>query len=209
MGYKAIGFDYGGVLAGEPGHVFGARVAELLGIDFDTYRQTYFMFNKLVNRGEIGWPELWQRFLAELKMENRYDEVMALSNDYHASLKIVKPELIQLLDTLKQNGYKLGLLSNNTHSMAKRVRAEGLDKHFDVFHVSAETKLVKPEIQAFSHFAESLQVKPEELIFIDDSTKSLSTSAECGYTPILYQNYQQLLSELDRLGISSVKQYLG
>ena len=34
--------------------------------------------------------------------------------------------------------------------MGKRIRELNIDKHFDVFHISAETKLVKPEIKAFN-----------------------------------------------------------
>ncbi len=201
MAYKAIGFDYGGVLAGEPGPEFAVNVAKMLGIDIATYRAAYFKFNKQVNRNEISWPELWRLFLEDLGQDTRYEELMQMSNAYHDRLKTIKPEMLRLVDRLRAHGYKLGMLSNNTISMAKHIESEGIAKHFDVVHVSAVTQLVKPEVRAFTNFAESLGVVAEDLIFIDDSEKSLSTAEEAGYTPILFQNYEQLLSELSRLGV--------
>jgi putative hydrolase of the HAD superfamily len=201
MAYKAIGFDYGGVLAGEPGPEFAANVAKMLGIDINTYRTAYFKFNKQVNRNEISWPELWRLFLEDLGHVDRYEELMHMSNAYHARLRSVKPEMLRLVDRLRAHGYKLGLLSNNTISMAKHIEIEGIASHFDVVHVSAVTQFVKPEVRAFSFFAEKLGVITEDLIFIDDSEKSLSTAQEAGYTPILFQQYDQLLTELSRLGV--------
>ena len=201
MAYKAIGFDYGGVLAGEPGPEFAANVAKMLGIDIVAYRTAYFKLNKQVNRNEISWPELWRLFLEDLGQTDRYEELMQMSNAYHARLRTVKPEMLRLVDRLRAHGYKLGLLSNNTISMAKHIESSGIANHFDVVNVSAVTQLVKPEVRAFSYFAESLGIVAADLIFIDDSEKSLSTAKEAGYTPILFQNYNQLLSELDRLDV--------
>lgn len=201
--YRAIGFDYGGVLAGEPGPEFSANVARMLGIDMARYRESYFKFNKRVNRGEISWPELWRLFLEDLGLNERYDELMNMSNAYHARLKDPKPEMLRLVDSLRAKGYRLGLLSNNTESMATYIDSQGVAAHFNVVHVSALTKLVKPEVRAFTYFAECLGVVPEDLIFIDDSEKSLSTANEAGYTPVLFSGYDQLVDQLRNLGIES------
>ncbi len=81
------------------------------------------------------------------------------------------------------------------------MREKGLDKHFDVFHISAETALVKPEPDAFKHLANELGVEIKELVYIDDSEKSLSTSKECGFTPVLFESYEQLVNDLTRLDV--------
>ena len=39
---KAIGFDYGGVIAGVPGKEFNKRVCEFLNVRLDQYREAYF-----------------------------------------------------------------------------------------------------------------------------------------------------------------------
>ncbi|MDQ5885689.1 MAG: glucose-phosphatase, partial [Patescibacteria group bacterium] len=167
----------------------------------DDYLRAYFQHNKKINRGEISWQELWTLVLNELQCPEKLPDIINLSKKY-SEVKI-NNEIIYLIDNLRKNGYKIGLLSNNTIEKAGVMRSLGIDKHFDVFHISAETGYVKPEKEAFKHLSDELDVKLHELIFIDDSEKSLSTSQECGYTPILYDNYQQLKAELKYFEINT------
>lgn len=124
---------------------------------------------------------------------------MKLSQDFSAD--DLNQNVLDLVDKLHNLGYRTGLLSNNSREKASMMRAEGLDSHFDVFHISAETGYVKPEPEAFSYLADELGVDLNELVFIDDSENSLSTAADCGYTPILFESYDQLARELTELGI--------
>lgn len=81
------------------------------------------------------------------------------------------------------------------------MRRQGLEKHFDVFQISAETKLMKPQPEAFRHFAEALGVSVTELVFVDDAEKSLSTATECGFTSILFTGKEDLIGQLQSFGI--------
>jgi len=199
MKYKAVGFDYGGVIKGVPGSFLSAGISSLLGVTADEYQTAYFHHNKKVNRGDITWPELWKLVLTELGHPDKVEAVMKLSNDVFD--QPINENMVDLVDTIKSRGYKVGLLSNNTIDAGKKMREIGLDKHFDVFHVSAETRLVKPEPEAFEFLAKELGVDIRELIFIDDAEKSLSTAKECGYTSILFESYDLLNTQLQELGI--------
>lgn len=46
-------------------------------------------------------------------------------------------------------------------------------------------------------------VSLDELIFIDDSLHSLLTASEIGYTPIHFLSNEQLIEELESLGIET------
>lgn len=199
MKYKAIGFDYGGVIKGLPGADFTNRISELLGVTPDQYRDAYFAYNKKVNRGEVTWQELWELVLTDLGKQHLVNEVMELSNS--RLYQEINDEILELADDLRKRGYKTGLLSNNTIAGGKLMREEGIDKFFDVFHVSAETGYVKPEIEAFANFTHELGIEPDELVFIDDAEKSLSTAGDCGFTPILFKSREQLIEDLKRLEV--------
>lgn len=201
MKYKAIGFDYGGVIAGRSGHAFAMDIAQLLDIDSETYQRTYAEYKSSVNRGEITWEQLWEAFTAKLGKTDKLPAVLELDEQYLEDLNHVRPEMLELIDTLRSQGYKLGLLSNNTPENAKRLREE-LGNHFDILHVSAETGFVKPEPTAFRHFAESLGAELTELIYIDDSQVSLSTASKLGYTPLLFESHDKLKQQLADLGIT-------
>jgi len=47
-------------------------------------------------------------------------------------------------------------------------------------------------------------VSLNELVFIDDSPTSLVDAEEVGYTPILFESYEQLVADLRKLNIKGV-----
>ena len=204
MIYKAIGFDYGGVIGGVTtgGRDFNARVIELLGIDEDTYKRVYHSLNHMINLGEVTtWREFWTIFLEEVGKPEKLNELMIVNDESINNLSVIDPRMLPLIDKLRSSGYKVGLLSNTTTEGGSDMRRQGIDSHFDVFHISVETQLMKPDPNAFKNLANDMGVGTDELIFIDDSVKSLSTAEECGYTPVLFENYLQLVERLGQLGV--------
>lgn len=201
---QAIGFDYGGVIGGggKTGQEFVQEMCRLLNITKQQFNAHYFRINNLINEGEaLNWYAFWKIFLNNLKRPEMIDQVMDLSSRRTKDLAVVVRPVLDLVDSLRAKGYKVGLLSNNTKESAKQLRAQGLAKHFDVFHISAETGVMKPKPAAFQRFADELEVSLSKMAFVDDSPKSLSTAKECGFTPILFTTYDKLVLQLKTLGI--------
>jgi HAD superfamily hydrolase (TIGR01509 family) len=199
MTYKAVGFDYGGVIKGKPSGYFMGSLCSILGITPEQYKKSYYKFNKQVNRDEITWHELWALVVKDLGKGQLLPEVIKFADEgFKQSLN---EDVLELVDKVKKKGYRVGLLSNNTADLRQEVQELGVDKHFDVVNISGETGLVKPEVAAFKYFANDLGVGINEFIFIDDSPQSLSTADECGYTPILFESTKGLVAELIRLKV--------
>lgn len=198
--YKAIGFDYGGVIFGKPATALGGAIQEALGIDRQTYLKAYHRHYKKPNRGEVTWEELWRLVITDLGKVDKLGEVLRIDADYHDNA-IVNEPILHIADQLRAAGHKTGLLSNNSPDLQDAIKQNGVIKHFDVINISAITGLVKPEPEAFTRFASDLGVSLTELVFIDDSPNSLSTAGECGYTPVFFENVTQLAVELARLDL--------
>jgi len=200
MTYKAVGFDYGGVITGEPGPVVSKTIARLLGVEEEQYRSAYYRYNVALNEGRINWNELWEKVLSDLDLLDKKQQLIT----YWDKLKFGVPnqKILELITDLRKQGFKTGLLSNNTLKAAEQMRKDGLPTYFDAFDISADTGLVKPDPKAFLKLMDQLKVTPQEFIFIDDSPKSLSTAQKVGYTPILYRGYINTVSELKALVIS-------
>jgi HAD superfamily hydrolase (TIGR01549 family) len=199
MKYRAVGFDYGGVLIGPPASGFGVEVSELLNIDKKRYDELYFSRYRDMNIGKIGWLDLWRDILDELGQQDNYDEFLEIDNRYHHKREL-NQDVIDLAKAIKDNGYKVGILSNNSKQNAEKMRRE-LGDIFDVIHVSAETGFVKPEPEGFSRFAKALSIDLKELVFIDDAENSLKTAKECGFKDILFTSYEQLVKDLKKLTV--------
>lgn len=203
--YKAIGFDWGGVINGKPAGFSWKPIADAIGVSQQEFETAYYRHNQKFNKDEITARELWEFVFKELGHDTSgselLDKIIKLHDDVH--MDDVNQDIIGLLERLRANGYKLGLLSNNTAAGARQIRRLGMDKYFDVCHVSALTGRVKPNVEAFMYLADKLKVNIKELIFIDDTPKSLSMANEAGYTPILFKDYDQLLDELNALGVKT------
>ncbi len=200
MKYKAITFDHGGVVVGQPAPAFNSAVCQLLGVTKEEYETVYFRHNKRPNLGEITWEELWPIVLDELGKSEKLPEMRKLVAKFHND-RTPHKTMISLIRTLHTNGYKTGLLSNNGPHLLNELKAHDIYNIFDVVHISALTGYIKPDPQAFLHLAHALHVAIEDMIFIDDSEKSLSTANEAGYTPLLFESYDTLIADLNRLGI--------
>lgn len=198
MTYKAIGFDYGGVIAGMSGTEFDRRVTQILGVDLDTYRYTYFQNNRLLNSGALPVEKFWEKILSELGRSDKLAEFLSFRSQNPDK---INNEVLDLARQLKTNGYKIGILSNNNSAGAKAMRNAGLMDLFDVVAVSYEIGFIKPDPKAFEIFIERLEVKPAELVFIDDSKKSLESASEIGYSPILFTEVGELRTELKKIGV--------
>ena len=197
--FKGIGFDYGGVIAGQPGYIFDEKISNILGVSVDEFKTSYFKFNELYNKDIISREELWGMILKDLQKETKINDVFVFLNQQ--SLGEINLNMLNLIDDLRRRGFKVGMFSNFTKEVAIEMRKNGLDKHFDVFLISAEVGYAKPNIEAFILLAEKMGILPTELIFIDDTKESLSSSKQVGFHPILFRDYESLIKELTSLGI--------
>lgn len=200
MKIKAIGFDYGGVIAKNSGQPFDQRVSRALGMSMEEYRKEYFKVNHLPNSGKMSWDEFWVMFTNKLGKQKKLEGVRKVVHELNT--RDVDESVLSLVQKLKENKYKVGLLSNTTLDAVIRFRSLGFYELFDTVVVSAEVGYSKPDPKVFELFIDNLDVKAEELVFIDDSINSLKTANEIGYHPILFTAYEKLLEELKILNIN-------
>lgn len=201
MSYKAIGFDYGGVIYGAPGFVMMQTMADFLTVPVDTLRAVFFANNHLVNvEKSMSWVELWQHIARAVNHPEKQSDIARFIDEWDKN-QSVSEDMIRLIGELRTNGYKIGLLSNYAEGLRERLSAQGITKYFDAIGISSEMGAMKPDPEAFLKFCGMLEVQPQELVFIDDTTKSLVSAGTVGYTPILFQGFAQLKQELLALGV--------
>jgi len=202
---KAIGFDYGGVVGGDPslGKYFTEQNAKLLGITPEEWHQVYFSMNHLLNTGATpDKVDFWRQFLNHFDQVDKLDQVLSLDNELSNKYLVINKDVIALIDQLRRANYKTGLLSNATGEVGNKIKNLNISHHFDSFLFSADIGLQKPDPLAFAALARSLEVEVAEMIFIDDAKNSLKTAQECGFTPILFKDVPNLESSLIKLGLT-------
>jgi len=201
--FKAIVFDYGGVieLAPPESNGFFESIAEICDIPITDFRNLYFERNHLNNIHDQSQKETLLSVVKDLVPDEVVFRKASQFIDAFEAGKVLNTELVSLIHKLKELGYPMALLSNYTSTLRDKLAKQALDGLFDHIIISSEVGLQKPDPQIFYQTFEALGIRPEEAIFIDDSLKSLSTAALVGYHPIRFIDNQGLLTRLKDLGI--------
>lgn len=200
---RAVVFDYSGVIELTPGSGGGVlrAIAESLKVPFETLQKEYFKRNHLSNVGNISWDDVLLQVVAVFDdRKEAGDRALSILEDFRSRLQVNK-ELVGFFPILRQRGFKVGIFSNYRESLRGRLREQGILDQIDEVVVSGEIGFQKPHKEAFEVLFKILKVLPEEVVFIDDTPKSLETANEIGYIPILFQNNTQLKDDLRTLGV--------
>ena len=99
--------------------------------------------------------------------------------------KHLHPEIIPLLKSLKEKGIIIGLISNCFSEEAKVIRDSCLYPYFDAVFLSCEEGVEKPDKEIFLRCMSTLNVKPEECIYVGDGgSHELEAARSLGMYPL-------------------------
>lgn len=84
---------------------------------------------------------------------------------------ILNPHVLYVLPKLKAKGYKLAIASSSSMENIKTVTRQcGIDQYFDCMVSGVDFKESKPDPAIYLETLRRLDLKPEEVIAIEDST---------------------------------------
>ena len=199
---KAVAFDYGDVIELHEGGSFLELAADGLGVPLDEFKKVYFQYNHLANVDNTSWYDMFGKVLSTFNIsKEKEEEIVSKLRERNSNGKI-NTDLVALFPKLRQLGLKVGILSNSSSALRERLNQNGVAELVDVSVISGEIGFQKPHKEAFQVLFEKLNIKPEEVIFVDDSTKSLEKAVEIGFIPVLFKNNEQLVADLRTAGIS-------
>ena len=101
MKYKAIGFDYGGVISGEPNPDFFPKISLILEIDPILCKRIYLENNYLFHVDGLSFEDLWKRLLVKFNRIEKEKEVLDFLRIQHNN--DVNNDLIDLIKILREN----------------------------------------------------------------------------------------------------------
>ena len=193
---RAIIFDFGRVISAQkPSSLFRSYEDEL-GLEPGTIN--FIMFDSeawqeaLVGRKTV--EEFWYEIGPELGL-NSGDEVDAFRHRYHAD-EAINEGVLELINRLHGN-YKLAVLSNSPPGLAQWLADWKMLHPFDVVFCSGDEGIAKPHTKAFELTLERLGVKPDEVVFIDDTLEHVEASRKMGLHGILFTTAEELEKELN------------
>ena len=125
---------------------------------------------------ELPAAEIWSRYylrefgLTEAQLAPMAEELSFLY-DYERVRVMRRPHLRETLETLRQMGLRMGVISNiiSTSVVPHFLREYGVDQYMERVVLSSETGVRKPSAEIFRVAEEKMGLKPEELAYVGDT----------------------------------------
>lgn len=118
-----------------------------------------------------GWEEVYEDFKRKRIFCNPPD-VDTFRDEILECFKVIAvpiPTVREMLEEFRASGYKLGIITNGESKLQwKKVELLDFIPLFDCILVSGDLECAKPEPKIFQLMADTLNVKPEEMMFIGD-----------------------------------------
>lgn len=158
----------------------------------------------MMDRGTIDEKEALKRMYQRLP-EHLKDVAIELTCDWPKMAASIDGSY-ELVEELKNNGYKLYLLSNASVAQKDYWKDVKVAKFFDGTVVSSYIGLVKPQQEIYKHILNKFNLKAEECIFIDDSTLNVEGAVYAGMKGIVFHgDYQEVRDKLIENGVNVKK----
>lgn len=199
---KAIIFDLGGVLIENPTPGMISYFAASLGVKeeefFDLDRFPFQEFQK----GRISEDTFWEKFCFALRVKK--PDIPSLWQEGFRREFRPRAEMFLLASELKENGYKVGLLSNIEVPSMKYFNEQENDI-FDAVVFSCAEDTWKPERKIYEIALERLGVHPKEAVFIDDRKDFIDGASKVGINTILFTSPTQVREDLAHFSVGGNK----
>lgn len=126
--------------------------------------------------------------------------VQKAMDNWHSDLTPMAgmPEIIK---KLKEKGYKIYLLSNTSLRFFRYRDKVEMFHSFDGFLISAEEKLLKPDLAIFNRFCSKFGLNSAECVFIDDLQANVDGAIKAGFQAHRFTGAEELLSYFQKQNI--------
>ena len=193
MRYKGIIFDMDGVLIdSEPIYLQEVidYILDVLKEDVDFLELKEAMY-KIVGSSDKRTYEIIADYL-----DNKYSlqelragiHAMEFNLDYR---KILNPHVLNVLPRLKKAGYKLAIASSSSMENIKTVTSQcGIDQYFDCMVSGFDFEESKPDPAIYLETLQRLDLKPEEVIAIEDSTYGIQACINANVRVIAKEDHR-------------------
>ncbi|HYK08248.1 MAG TPA: HAD family phosphatase, partial [Candidatus Eisenbacteria bacterium] len=167
---KAAIFDLGGVLVEEPKWSMVSYFAKYLHVQEEDFKKALSPLDAPFKKGEISEVEFWERIRKDLHVAEGVPNPQWIDG-FLPNYRINK-KTFSLVDRLRALKLKTALLSNTESPIMNFITKQHFND-FDYFFFSCAIGMLKPHTDIFIYCLSKMQVKPEEVIFIDDTKENV------------------------------------
>jgi len=194
---RAVYFDLGGVIVRTEFQAPRQHLAERLGLEYEDIVKAVFAgeSSRRASIGAISEDEHWAAVVDKFHLPA--SDIQSVRDDFFAG-DITDRKLLDFMRDLRKT-VKVGLISNAWSGLRPWIVSQKFEDAFDTMTISAEVGVMKPDARIYHLALESLSVRPEEAILLDDFIENVKGAQEVGMAAIHFVQPELAMKELDKL----------
>jgi len=198
MPFRAVFFDFGGVILRTEYQAPRQHLAERFNMDYDDIDKFVFACesSKRASLGEITEEEHWLEVLKRLKLPA--SESQAFQDAFFGG-DILDLKLIQFIRDLRGKNIHTGLISNAWSGLRSYMEKEKILDIFDSVIISSEVGAVKPKPKIYEVALQKANVQAAEAIFVDDFYENIEACEKIGMKGVFFKDPEKAMRDLKRL----------
>ncbi len=197
---KNIVFDLGNVLLKDKPAIILENIKLTDEIKNNIKKEFFNNWNRL-DLGEETIEEHFNNCKFDYKIEENVQKILLNYYKYRP----FNNEMLDLLNRLKDNNYKIFILSNNNEETAKYLKQLPVFQKIDGWVLSCDYHMVKPNKEIYFKLLENFNIKAEECFLIDDMLENIKTGESLGMKGFVFNNnIDDLIINLCEHGISEI-----
>lgn len=192
---NTVFFDWGGVIADDPGDEFLNLLLRNIGANNDQIQEINDSYMRRFMQGTISEAEYWQL----LRDNYGFTVHESISDDFVKWRGlIINEDIMSLVGQAKAKGLQTAILSNVIEPTYNVLANAGHYDRFDAIIASCEVGFAKPQPEIYQLALDRLQTTAEQSLFIDDKQKNLDPATAMGFKTILAENPSQIIADFSK-----------
>ena len=198
---KGVVFDFGGVMTTCAAPVRVKAIVDRLGLPWSAVTDGFRRYRRDYDIGDITVAQFYDRVWNDAGIEVGAVDRAAIEEADTASFLYRDEAAVEWIKSLASGGFRLGILTNMPHELAPRFK----ERFADVIAtaaatvISCEVRLVKPMREIYALTAAKLGLRPEEILFFDDSDANCRGAEESGWSAVRYTGLAGAKAALERM----------
>ncbi len=196
---ETVIFDFGGVLVEDAAPGRNKYLADFLQVSLEKFERAYGKLRDPFMQREFPEREFWPLLCEDLSVKVPETPYSLWTASFAQEYK-KRDSMFTLVSSLRDKGYKVGLLSNIEVPILDYV-FDDLKGRFDVMTFSCSEGFVKPQREIYLLALERLSSRPENTVFTDDVSVYVQGARAVGMHGLHFTSEEKFLQDLSELRV--------
>lgn len=194
---KAVLFDIDGIVITGRKYYFSYRLSKEYNIPVEKVEEFFLNDFKDCSFGKADLKEKIAPYLVKWNWKGSVEDLLEY---WFSSESTTDKEVLQIIEKLRSKGIKCYIATRQEkYRLEYLLDIVGLRQHFDGVFCTCNIGYEKWQPEFFGFIFKNLNLKPEEIMFFDDTVKNIETVSALGVQAYFYEDINTLKKHTDLL----------